>query len=287
MHDLDKNGYDELLIYRLSVRNDGKSKLSTHIFKQDFVGPVNNEINPDISGYFLEQNYPNPFNPLTKISYSLPRKTFVSLKVIDVLGNEVAVLDEGEKSEGRYTVQWNGKDKVVFIQRDPRDVAVSASHYLNIPLWDVLRNMCIESDAPFDKSRHIFHVQGAYFDFANGWLRCNGTTYTSYEWLSTGPGELYDILYQLDFTGINLDDLETPYQKVSFDNLKSKHPHSMRKGNVGDWKNHFDQKHGEFITEHLGELMRTDRIRAERRNTAVYYVAVSNDENADPFSADQ
>jgi hypothetical protein len=41
------------------------------------------------------------------------------------------------------------------------------------------------------------------------------------------------------------------------------------------------------VSKYLGELMRTDRIRAERRNTTVYYVAVSNDENAGAFFADR
>jgi len=111
MYDLDKDGYEELLIYRITVRSDGKSKLCTHIYKPDFIVPVNNEIKTTILDYSLEQNYPNPFNPITTISYSLPKNTSVELKVFDILGNEVAVLYEGEKSEGRYSLQWNGKDK--------------------------------------------------------------------------------------------------------------------------------------------------------------------------------
>ena len=55
----------------------------------------------------LEQNYPNPFNPTTNISFSLPSKSFVSLKAFDVLGREVAVLLSEELSAGRHTRQWN------------------------------------------------------------------------------------------------------------------------------------------------------------------------------------
>ena len=72
-----------------------------------------NKINNEniVSGYSLEQNYPNPFNPATMISYSLPKRSKVSLRVFDILGNEVALLDEGERSEGKHTIEWNGKDK--------------------------------------------------------------------------------------------------------------------------------------------------------------------------------
>jgi len=59
----------------------------------------------------LKQNYPNPFNPSTKISYQIPAKSFVTLKVYDLLGNEVAELVNEWKETGSYTVQFttNGK----------------------------------------------------------------------------------------------------------------------------------------------------------------------------------
>ncbi len=56
--------------------------------------------------YALEQNYPNPFNPTTKIRYSLSSKQFVTLKVYDVLGNEIATLVNEEKSAGMYEVEF-------------------------------------------------------------------------------------------------------------------------------------------------------------------------------------
>lgn len=58
------------------------------------------------TGFRLEQNYPNPFNPDTKITFHLPLKSFVSLKVYDVLGKEVAALFSGEISAGEHSVQW-------------------------------------------------------------------------------------------------------------------------------------------------------------------------------------
>ncbi len=58
----------------------------------------------------LSQNYPNPFNPATTIDYQIPQQGFVSLKVYDVLGREVAVLVTEEKSAGRYTVNFVAPD---------------------------------------------------------------------------------------------------------------------------------------------------------------------------------
>jgi hypothetical protein len=55
----------------------------------------------------LYQNYPNPFNPITIISFSLPKRTFVSLKVFDLIGREVAVIVHEELTAGNYSQQWN------------------------------------------------------------------------------------------------------------------------------------------------------------------------------------
>ncbi|HMN18866.1 MAG TPA: T9SS type A sorting domain-containing protein [Ignavibacteriaceae bacterium] len=62
----------------------------------------------------LYQNYPNPFNPTTKIKFTIPSRTeyysvpqIVTLKVYDVLGNEVATLVNEEKAAGSYEVEFN------------------------------------------------------------------------------------------------------------------------------------------------------------------------------------
>lgn len=60
-----------------------------------------------LNDFTLNQNYPNPFNPSTRINFSIPHNGFTTLKVYDVLGNEVANIIEGELSEGSYDIQFN------------------------------------------------------------------------------------------------------------------------------------------------------------------------------------
>ncbi|MBI5731569.1 MAG: T9SS type A sorting domain-containing protein [Ignavibacteriales bacterium] len=57
--------------------------------------------------YELNQNYPNPFNPTTTINYQLPENSFVTIKVYDMLGKEVATLVNENKSAGYHRVNFN------------------------------------------------------------------------------------------------------------------------------------------------------------------------------------
>jgi hypothetical protein len=59
------------------------------------------------NGYSLSQNYPNPFNPSTSIKFNVPVSGFTSLKVYDILGNEVAALVNQNVPQGEYSVQFN------------------------------------------------------------------------------------------------------------------------------------------------------------------------------------
>ncbi|NUM62980.1 MAG: T9SS type A sorting domain-containing protein [Ignavibacteriaceae bacterium] len=58
--------------------------------------------------YGLSQNYPNPFNPITSIQYQLPEPAFVTIKVYDVLGNEIETLVNEERDAGSYKIDFNG-----------------------------------------------------------------------------------------------------------------------------------------------------------------------------------
>jgi photosystem II stability/assembly factor-like uncharacterized protein len=71
---------------------------------------IEEEMLEHISSFSLAQNYPNPFNPVTAISFSIPRRLFVSLIVYDLLGREVSTIVSEEMAAGNYTRQWNAVD---------------------------------------------------------------------------------------------------------------------------------------------------------------------------------
>jgi hypothetical protein len=56
------------------------------------------------NGFSLGQNYPNPFNPTTTIQYSVPTSQFIVLRLYDLLGREILVLDEGVRTPGTHSV---------------------------------------------------------------------------------------------------------------------------------------------------------------------------------------
>ena len=79
------------------------------------IGTINVEIfynnAPEIPvEYSLSQNYPNPFNPNTSVQFSVPKDGFVSIKVYDMLGQEIATLYSDVAKRGLYTLNWNGRD---------------------------------------------------------------------------------------------------------------------------------------------------------------------------------
>ena len=86
------------LVYRLKQTDFlGTYEYSEEVFVEN-PAPVN---------YVLYQNYPNPFNPTTTITFGIPIKTHVVLKVFNLVGEEVAQLYNGEREAGRYTFEFN------------------------------------------------------------------------------------------------------------------------------------------------------------------------------------
>ena len=82
----------------------------------------------------LNGNYPNPFNPVTTIRFGLPEPKKVSLSIVNMLGQEVAVLINGWRDIGRHEVRWQGMDNrgipvasgVYFaVLRDSRQVRIT------------------------------------------------------------------------------------------------------------------------------------------------------------------
>ncbi|MEO8209950.1 MAG: T9SS type A sorting domain-containing protein, partial [bacterium] len=82
------------------------------IYHNNFQGvlAVNNISSEIPNGFKLEQNFPNPFNPSTVIRYSLIENRFISLKVYDILGNEVATLVNEKQNIGSYEVEFDGSN---------------------------------------------------------------------------------------------------------------------------------------------------------------------------------
>jgi hypothetical protein len=68
---------------------------------------INNQFENMASDYKLFQNYPNPFNPSTVISYSLPGNSFVSLKIYNILGKEIASLVNSVQRRGSHDITFN------------------------------------------------------------------------------------------------------------------------------------------------------------------------------------
>jgi hypothetical protein len=77
-----------------------------------FIVTVENEFQQPTS-FILYQNYPNPFNHASTIKYTLSERSFVTIKVYDVLGNEISTLVNDEKPAGEYEVEFNGHSGVV------------------------------------------------------------------------------------------------------------------------------------------------------------------------------
>lgn len=114
----DEEGYDDVYYrYKISAVDvtNWESVLS------DFVSIKGHPNEPDSPGnltgtespfrYSLRQNYPNPFNPVTDIKFELPQNTYVTIKIYNALGEEVAVLVNNEwKSTGRYSVKFDGSN---------------------------------------------------------------------------------------------------------------------------------------------------------------------------------
>ena len=64
----------------------------------------------NVAGYSLANNFPNPFNPTTTISYQISQRGLVTLKVYDVLGREIVVLVNEEKTAGIYKIEYDGSN---------------------------------------------------------------------------------------------------------------------------------------------------------------------------------
>jgi hypothetical protein len=107
-HTIEPNWVDldsSLLTVLVDVGNDGT--IDDTLKLQNELTGVHDHGSLIPSEYKLYQNYPNPFNPTTTIQFDIPKTSFVTLKVYNVLGQEVATLVNEKREAGRYEVKFN------------------------------------------------------------------------------------------------------------------------------------------------------------------------------------
>jgi len=146
-----------------SVFGSGGSLLSSSDNKlvgtlgQPFIGTASSASNKDIAGFWhvqrylltsikekpqealpaeyqLEQNYPNPFNPSTVIEFALPQESHVSIKLYNVLGEEVATIVEGTLPAGFHKIQWKPESFAsgIYFYRMVAKSEVSSRTFTNV-----------------------------------------------------------------------------------------------------------------------------------------------------------
>lgn len=76
----------------------------------EIITGIKSEYTTGTGKFQLYQNYPNPFNPSTLISFYIPERVNVSLKIYNEIGKEISVIFSGELSQGNYSKFWNGEN---------------------------------------------------------------------------------------------------------------------------------------------------------------------------------
>ena len=111
--DMDGDGVPEIIV----AYEDGDSLQNWIVILEGNGDATGIEFNPGdkvLKSYRLSQNYPNPFNPTTTISFNLPTTEQVSVKIYDLLGQEVKTLLNGVMTAGQHTKVWDGTNNAGF-----------------------------------------------------------------------------------------------------------------------------------------------------------------------------
>jgi hypothetical protein len=125
---------NECLIKISNVANGDVFDMSDNVFTIDIVSDVE-ENNQNPVEFNLAQNYPNPFNPTTTIKYAVPKTSLVSIKVYDLIGQEVASLVNEIKDAGTYEVKFDGRNLAsgVYIYR------MTAENFSSVKKLNILK----------------------------------------------------------------------------------------------------------------------------------------------------
>jgi hypothetical protein len=106
--DVNGDGVDDIILGEPSVGfPNGKGLFGIYSGDTTVVLSVSEMPGSQPSEFNLSQNYPNPFNSSTIIAYSVPKKSFVTLKVYGILGQEMQELYAGERETGLYRITFN------------------------------------------------------------------------------------------------------------------------------------------------------------------------------------
>jgi hypothetical protein len=106
--DMDQDGQPEYVFVNYSTDFDvWAGDAYVWVLELQMPSGIKDDLANSPNDYILKQNYPNPFNPTTRIQYALKNRQYVSLKVYDALGNEVAALVNEEKEAGAYEVNFS------------------------------------------------------------------------------------------------------------------------------------------------------------------------------------
>jgi hypothetical protein len=123
----------------MAMDQDNYTTASTNIFNfwvQYETTGMSSGDNIDLPHQFsLKQNYPNPFNPKTKIDYTLPKYSYVSIKVFNSLGERVSTLVDKVQQAGYYSVHWNATEQASGIYF----VCLKSSEYSKVIKMILLR----------------------------------------------------------------------------------------------------------------------------------------------------
>ena len=127
----------DTMSFRILIDNGNDEVIDDSIFVVNQATGIGDNQGSLISpnSYNLAQNYPNPFNPVTTIKYSIPTSEFVTVKVYDVLGNQIETLVDEYKPGGSYEVNFDASNlsSGVYFYK------IQAGEYINVKKMILLR----------------------------------------------------------------------------------------------------------------------------------------------------
>lgn len=144
----------------------------------------------------------------------------------------------------------DGPTFLVWVFRDPRDMVVSMMHYRRADeLAPVISSI---RDKVLDSGRHV-----GFGNYVRGWMDDPPDFRIRYEDLH----ERQELVLRTIYHGVTGEELGEERLRATmagnqFDRLKDRHPHSMRKGIVGDWREHFTREDAELMEEIHGQTIR-------------------------------